>query len=63
MGSARKGHCSMGLEGWQGSSTYPLGVDPGLCRLREHRFPGWGVGAEWIAPVQSSALIGCSCRW
>lgn len=43
MGSARKGHCSMGLEGWQGSSTYPLGVDPGLCRLREHRSLGGGL--------------------
>lgn len=53
----------MGLEGWRGSSTYPLGVDPGLCRLREHRSLGGGVGGEWIAPVQSSALIGYSCRW
>lgn len=47
----------MGLAGWQGSSTFLLGADPGLCR-------SLGVGLEGvrIAPVLSSALTGYSCR-
>lgn len=53
----RKGHRSMGLAGWQASSTFLLGADPGLCR-------SLGVGLEGvrIAPVLSSALTGYSCR-
>ena len=59
----RKGHRSMGLVGWQGSSTYLLGADPGLCRVGQHGSLGVELeGGWWIAPVLSSALTGYSCR-
>lgn len=57
----RKGHRSMGVVGWQGSSTFLLG-DPGLCRVREHGSLGVGLEGVRTAPVLSSALIGYSCR-
>lgn len=58
----RKGHRSMGVVGWQGSSTFLLGADPGLCRVGEHGSLGVGLEGVRTAPVLSSALIGYSCR-